>query len=426
MRPESHGRREAPPVRNRPELPQNDAASGGPASQVRTSPFDGYRARMPIPRPEFTIGIEEEYLLVDPLTRDLVRDPPEALIAKVAEVIGSGQVGPEFLRSQIEVGTKVCASLREAREDLASLRSAVADIAHQHGLAPIAVSTHPFASWRDQLTTDQDRYMTLARDMRSVMRRLVICGMHVHVGVSNDDLLIDLMNQLAYFLPHILALSCSSPFWHGVDTGLKSYRRSVFRAPPRTGLPETFSSWSEYQRHVNVLVETASIEDASKIWWDIRPSPRYPTLEMRVADICTTLDDGIAVAAVFLCLLSMLYRRRLENQRWRSYARLLVDENMWLAQRDGTSGELIDFGKSERVPFPDLLEEIIELTLPDAEQLGCVAELSQSRRIVERGTSADRQLRVYHDAVRGGADERQALDAVVDWAIAETSLIERD
>ncbi|HEY5578087.1 MAG TPA: carboxylate-amine ligase, partial [Acidimicrobiia bacterium] len=274
-----------------------------------------------MPRPEFTVGIEEEYLLVDPKTRDLVRDPPEELMARVAEVIGEGQVGPEFLRSQIEVGTKVCDTLTEAQSELCRLRRAVATIADEYGAAPIAVSTHPFASWRDQLTTDRERYVTLARDMGTVMRRLVICGMHVHVGVSDNDLRIDLINQLSYFLPHILALSCSSPFWHGMDTGLKSYRRSVFRAPPRTGLPEMFSSWSEYERHVRVLVETGSIEDASKIWWDVRPSVRYPTIEMRVADICTTLADGVAVAAVFLCILGMLYRLRLENQRWRSYAR---------------------------------------------------------------------------------------------------------
>ncbi|MFQ5967008.1 MAG: carboxylate-amine ligase [Acidimicrobiia bacterium] len=370
--------------------------------------------------PEFTIGIEEEYLLVDPESRDLERDPPEELIARISEVIGAGQVTPEFLRSQVEVGTKVCDTLSEAATELAALRSAVADIAHDHGLAPIAVSTHPFSSWREQLTTDKERYLALARDMRSVMQRLVICGMHVHVGVSDDDLRIDLMNQLAYFLPHILALSCSSPFWHGIDTGLKSYRRSVFRAPPRTGLPEFFSDWSEYQRHVNVLVETGCIEDASKLWWDIRPSVRYPTLEMRVADICTNLDDGLAVAAVFVCLLSMLYRRRLENQRWRSYARMLIDENMWLAQRDGTSGELIDFGKSERVVFPSLLEEIIEITAEDADRLGCKEQVEHTRVILQRGTSADRQLAVFEKAVADGADEPEALNAVVDWAISET------
>ena len=375
---------------------------------------------MAISKPEFTIGIEEEYLLVDPESRDLVRDPPEELIARIREVIGEGQVTPEFLRSQVEVGTKVCTTVGEAASELASLRSAVAEIAHNHGLAPIAVSTHPFASWREQLTTDQDRYLALARDMRSVMQRLVICGMHVHVGVSDDDLRIDLMNQLAYFLPHILALSTSSPFWHGIDTGLKSYRRSVFRVPPRTGLPEFFSDWSEYQRHVNVLVETDCIEDASKLWWDIRPSTRYPTLELRVPDICTNLADGVAVAAVFVCLVSMLYRRRLENQRWRAYARMLIDENLWMAQRDGTGGELIDFGKSERVAFPDLLEELIALVAEDAEQLGCTDELLHARQIVQRGTSADRQLAVYNKALADGADDSEALNAVVDWAISET------
>jgi carboxylate-amine ligase len=384
----------------------------GSAKPIRRGP-------MPLPKPEFTIGIEEEYLLIDPETRELVRDPPADLMTESEEQI-EGQVGPEFLRSQIEVGTKICSTIQEARDDLGRLRRAVVDVAAKHGLVPIAASTHPFASWREQLTTDRERYTALARDMRTVMRRLLVCGMHVHVGVSDDDLRIDLMNQMTYFLPHLLALSCSSPFWHGVDTGLQSYRKVVFKGPPRTGLPEQFSSWSEYQRHVNVLVETGCIEDASKVWWDIRPSVRYPTLEMRVADICTNIDDGLTIAALYVCLLSMLYRRRTENQRWRSYANMLVDENMWLAQRDGVSGSLIDFGKSELVPYRDLMEELIELIREDAEELDCVDEIEHVREIVRRGTSADHQLETYRTAVAGGADDHQAFNAVVDWVRTET------
>ena len=374
---------------------------------------------MAVPKPELTIGIEEEYLIVDPETRDLVRDPPAELMRESEREI-EGQVGPEFLRSQIEVGTRVCTSIDELRADLARLRKDVASVADRHGLAVMASSTHPFASWRDQMTTDQERYTALARDMRVVMQRLVISGMHVHAGVENDDLRIDLMNQVSYFLPHLLALSCSSPFWHGVDTGLKSYRRSIFRAPPRTGLPAHFESWSEYERHIDVLVETGSIEDASKVWWDIRPSARYPTIELRVADICTNLDEGITVATIYLCLLSMLYRRRTENQRWRSYSNFLVDENMWLAQRDGVSGSLIDFGKSEKVPYSDLVEEIIELVHDDAEQMGCVEELERARLIVKNGNSADRQLACYQQSLADGASEQEALRAVVDMLITET------
>ena len=284
----------------------------------------------------------------------------------------------------------------------------------------IAASTHPFAQWADQLTTDNERYQILAEDLQSVVRRLVICGMHVHVGIGDDDLRIDLMNQVSYFLPHLLALSASSPFWHGNQTGLKSYRMSVFKALPRTGLPEAFNSWSEYRRHVNVLVEAGLIEDATKLWWDIRPSDRYPTLEMRIADICTTIDDGITVASIYLSLLHMLYRRRRVNQRWRTYADMLVEENIWRAQRYGIEGSLMDFGIGALVPYAELVEELIDLVHEDAVELGCLAEVEHARDIVARGTSADRQLRAYREALDGGADEETALQRVVDLLIDES------
>ena len=374
---------------------------------------------MAIPKPEFTIGIEEEYLLVDRATRDLVQDPPESVMKDAVDRLES-QVGHEFLRSQIEVGTRVCSTVQEARQELARLRSVVAEVAEQHDYAMIAASTHPFAEWGDQLTTDNERYHVLAQDLQVVVRRLVICGMHVHVGIGDDDLRIDLMNQVSYFLPHLLALSASSPFWHGRNTGLKSYRMSVFKALPRTGLPEVFSSWSEYRRHVDVLVEAGLIEDATKLWWDIRPSERYPTLEMRISDICTTLDDGITVAALFLSLLHMLYRRRRLNQRWRTYADMLVEENVWRAQRYGVGGSLMDFGLGELVPYSELVEELIDLVRKDADELGCVAEVEHAREIVARGTSADRQLRVYNDALAAGADDHEALRAVVDLLIDDS------
>ena len=374
---------------------------------------------MAIPKPEFTIGIEEEYLLVDRETRNLVQDPPESVMQDAVSRL-EGQVAHEFLRSQIEVGTRICSTIQEARADLARLRRAVADVAGLHDYAMIAASTHPFAEWGDQLTTDNERYHVLAEDLQAVVRRLVICGMHVHVGIGNNDLRIDLMNQVSYFVPHLLALSASSPFWHGRDTGLKSYRMSVFKALPRTGLPEVFSSWSEYRRHVDVLVEAGLIEDATKLWWDVRPSERYPTLEMRISDVCTTIDDGITVAALYLSLLHMLYRRRRLNQRWRTYADMLVEENVWRAQRYGIEGSLMDFGLGELVPYPDLIEELIELVAKDADELGCVAEVEHAREIVARGTSADRQLEAYRQALAGGADESEALQAVVDLLIGDS------
>ena len=374
---------------------------------------------MAIPKPEFTIGIEEEYLLVDRESRNLVRDPPESVMESAVRRL-EAQVGHEFLRSQVEVGTRICSTIQEAREDLARLRKAVAEVAEQHGLAMIAASTHPFAEWGDQLTTDNERYHVLAQDLQAVVRRLVICGMHVHVGIGDDDLRIDLMNQVSYFVPHLLALSASSPFWHGRDTGLKSYRMSVFKALPRTGLPEQFSSWSEYRRHVDVLVEAGLIEDATKLWWDVRPSDRYPTLEMRISDVCTTIDDGITVAALYLSLLHMLYRRRRLNQRWRTYADMLVEENLWRAQRYGVEGALMDFGIGELIPYRDLVDELIELVSKDADELGCVAEVEHAREIVARGTSADRQLQVYREAQSAGADNEEALRAVVDLLIHDS------
>lgn len=369
--------------------------------------------------PSFTIGIEEEYFLVSRQSRDIVAEPPDGMMEDCLGLL-EGQVGPEFLRSQIEVGTRVCSSLAEARTDLARLRATVAAVADRHGLAPLAASTHPFAQWDAQKPTDKERYSLLAQDLQGVGRRLVICGMHVHVGIEDEEQRIDLMNQVAYFLPHLLALSTSSPFWRSRDTGLKSYRISVFNELPRTGLPEYFDSWGEYQRQVNRLVRAGLIEDASKLWWDIRPSARFPTLEMRITDVCTRLDDAIAIAAIFRCLLRMLYRLRRRNQRWRIYPRMLVDENRWRAQRYGLDAGLVDFGRGEVVPYPHLLEELLDLIAEDAAFFGCEAEAAAARSILARGTSAHRQLAVYRKALEAGAMPGEALRAVVDGVIAET------
>jgi carboxylate-amine ligase len=329
---------------------------------------------MAVQRPAFTIGIEEEYLLVDPDTRDLMRDPGAQVMDECSAILGS-QVSPEFLKAQVEVGTRVAPTVADARRDLRRLRTALFEVVDRHGLALIAASTHPFADWADQQVTERDRYLLLAKDLQVVVRRLVICGMHVHVGIEDPDLRIDLMSQASYFLPHLLALSTSSPFWHGMESGLKSYRMSVFHSLPRTGLPEQFSSWAEYQRHVDALVDPGLIEDATKLWWDIRPSARYPTIEMRISDVCTRIEDGITIAALFQSIMAMLYRRRAHNQRWRTYATMLVSENVWRAQRYGVEGSLMDFGKGELVPYRDLVEELIGLVAEDAAELGCLAEL---------------------------------------------------
>ncbi|MEQ8206675.1 MAG: carboxylate-amine ligase [Woeseia sp.] len=369
--------------------------------------------------PEFTIGVEEEYLLVDKETRGLAVDPPDSFLGDCEAECGS-QVTTELLRSQVEVGTKVCSNVQEAREDLARLRRIIIDVADRHGLAPIAASTHPFSRWVDQKHTEKDRYEALTNEMAGAARRMVICGMHVHVGIGANDLRIDLMNQMSYFLPHLLALSCSSPFWEGLDTGLKSYRLTIFDALPRTGLPERFQSYAEYQRHVDILVNAGMIEDSTKIWWDLRPSGRYPTLETRIMDVCTRLDDAVALAALLLCLLRMLYRLRIGNQRWRQYTPMLIRENRWRAMRYSYDEGMIDFAKGELVPFTDLLEEILELTAEDADALGCTNEVATVRDIIKRGTSAHRQRQVHAEAVADGKDQDECLRAVVDALIEDT------
>mgnify|MGYP002082843646 CR=1 FL=1 len=369
--------------------------------------------------PPFTIGIEEEYLLVDRQTRDVAREPPEALFEACQARI-TGLVQHEFLKAQIEVNTEVCANTAEARANLAALRRTVAEVADEYGLAPIAASTHPFSRWTDQLHTDKERYNVIAHDLQTVVRRLMICGMHVHVGIGDDELRLDLMNQVTYFLPHLLAFSTSSPFWQGEDTGLKSYRLSVFDELPRTGIPNVFDSWAEYQRHVDVLVGAGLIEDATKLWWDVRPSARFPTLEMRLADVCTRIDDAVSVAALLVCVLRMLFRLKKANQRWRQYASMLIEENRWRAQRYGLDEGLVDFGKGRIVPCARLLDEIIELVREDAEVLGCVKEINHLRTIMETGTSAHRQLAAFAEALAQGASRPEALRAVVDMLIAET------
>ncbi len=369
--------------------------------------------------PSLTLGIEEEYLLVDAETLDLVEEAPAGLMEQAEREL-SGQVSPEFLQCQIEVETGVCETVGQARAELAHLRRTLARIAHEHGVELIAASTHPFADWARMRFTKKQRYRQLAEDLQGVGRRLLICGMHVHVGVEQEDLRIDLFNQLAYFLPHMLALSTSSPFWQGRDMGLNSYRLTVFDTLPRTGLPPRFASWGEYQRAVDVLINAGIIEDGTKIWWDLRPSARFPTLESRICDVCTLLDDTVAIAALVQSLVRMLYRLRRNNQRWRHYESFLIEENRWRAQRYGVHGSLIDFGKGELVEYARLLAELQQLLAEDAEALGCAAELQSASRIIERGTSADRQRDAFDEARRQDADEREAAREVVRLLIRET------
>jgi carboxylate-amine ligase len=365
--------------------------------------------------PAFSLGLEEEYLLVDLATLDLVSEPPSELLQRcIAET--DGRVSPEFLRSQLEVKTTVCGSVASMRRELSLLRRKVCEVAADYGIAPVAASTHPFARAPHRPAyTDQERYAAIAREVQGGVRRMLICGMHVHVGLDDDDLRIDVMNQLSYFVPHLLALSCSSPFWEGDDSGLQSFRLMLLSSLPRTGLPERFVSYGEFRRHLDALVRNGLIEDSTKIWWDIRPSSRYPTLETRIFDCCTHLDDAVCLAALNLALVRMLYRLRRENKSWRHYPRMLIAENRWRAMRFGADATLLDLARGELVPFAELLEELLALVHEDAVALDCLAETEHARAILRRGTSAHQQLDVYQVARRQGATANEALSAVVAW-----------
>ncbi|MFV0474770.1 MAG: carboxylate-amine ligase, partial [Pikeienuella sp.] len=346
--------------------------------------------------PPFTIGVEEEYLLVDRETLSLAAAPEGLMAACAAEL--EGRVSPEFLQCQIEVGTRVCADIGAAREDLRRLRAVVSREAAKRGLAPIAAGCHPFADWKEQRHTEKDRYRELEQAMAGVARRLLICGMHVHVGLgegpAGDALRVDLLPQFSYFLPHLLAMSCSSPFWQGADTGLSSYRLSVFDGMPRTGLPPELASWGEYLRMLSIMTDIGVIEDGSKIWWDLRPSHRFPTLESRICDSCPLLEDALTSAAVTQALMRMLWRLKTGNQRWRVYDRFLIAENRWRAQRYGMGEGLIDFGRGEILPFAALAEEIVALVEEDAAALGSSDEVARLTALAASGNGADRQRRV--------------------------------
>lgn len=365
----------------------------------------------------FTLGIEEEYLLVDRETGELT-PTPDAMFEACRADLGE-RVSPEYLRCQVEIGTGICANITAARDELRELRGSIARNAAAFGLAPIAASCHPFANWRDQLHTDKERYNTLRHDLGAVVRRMLICGMHVHVGIANDAQRIDLMNQFSYFLPHLLALSGSSPFWLGEDTGLSSYRLTVFGNLPRTGLPPRLDGWGAFERSVSALADLGIIEDGSKIWWDLRPSSRFPTLETRICDANPRLETTLTIAALIQATSRMLMRLAQRNQRWRIYDNFLVSENRWRAIRYGTSEGLIDFGTRTIVPFDQLIEEWIETVAEDAEALGCLPEVEHARVIVREGNSADAQRQRHAAALAAGASPDAAMRAVVHSLIAD-------
>lgn len=380
---------------------------------------------MSVPPQPLTMGIEEEYQIIDPVTRDL-RTYISELLTQDQQRPKKLNLKPELMQSQVEVGSHICRNIKEARQEVVRLRRETLELAAENGLLIAAASTHPFARWEDQVITEGTRYKELLDDMQGVARQLLIFGMHVHVGFNDDpesrELLIEIMNQSRYFIPHLLALSTSSPFWRGYNTGLKSYRSVIFESLPRTGIPHSFDSWASYKGYEQTLERVGAfgkLDKRAKIWWDIRPHPIYGTLEFRISDICTTVDECICIAALFQAICAKLIRLRRQNMSWRHYRHVHITENKWRAVRYGISGELIDFGIEQSVPFHVLAEELLELLDDIVDELDSRDEVAYVNTILREGTSADRQLRVYHE--HGGDDNREeALRAVVDNLVVET------
>ncbi|HVO69181.1 MAG TPA: carboxylate-amine ligase [Aggregatilineaceae bacterium] len=392
-----------------------------------------------MPTAPLTIGIEEEYQIIDPQTRELTSYVQEMM--NYGRVVLGAQLRQEFMQSQIEVGSHICRSIREAYQEIIRLRRTVTELAEQVGCKIVAASTHPFSHWQDQEISEGARYDDLATEMRDAARRLLIFGMHVHLGFGKTSeayqLTVDIMNQLRYFLPHILALTTSSPFWQGRDTGLKSYRSLVFENMPRSGIPPQFSSYAEYEHYVDLMGRVGSLGrradtlkeasarigagDPTKIWWDARPHPDLGTLEVRICDMCTHLDDAIAIAALIQALTAKLIKLRNHNMSWRIYRGVFIQENKWRAVRYGIDGKLIDFGAEIEVPMRFLAQELLDVVDDVVDDLGSRSEINHVKTILDRGTSADQQLKVYRHALAGGASQQEALFAVVDHLIEETA-----
>jgi carboxylate-amine ligase len=364
---------------------------------------------------QFTIGVEEEFQIVDPDTWEL-RSHVSQLIASSTPSLGD-QIKSELHQSIVEVGTRICQDVGELRTDMNRIREQLSAAAERVGLRVAAAATHPFSDWKDQVISPGERYEHIVEELQQLARSLLIFGLHVHVAVPDRATAIDLMNAARYFLPHLLALSTSSPFWMGRDTGLKSYRTAVFRRFPRTGVPDHFGSWGDYESYIKLLLDLNCIDDAKKIWWDVRPHPTFGTLEFRVCDVPTRVDESIALAALTQAIVVKLHRLYTKNMGFRLYRRALIDENKWRASRWGIDGKLIDFGKRKEVPMRDLAEELIEFVDDVVDDLGSREEVAYVRTILRDGTSADRQLAVYK---RTGD-----LKAVVQHLVEETSASSR-
>jgi carboxylate-amine ligase len=359
----------------------------------------------------FTLGIEEEFQIIDPETREL-RSHIQQILAD-GKMILKEQVKPELHQSIVELGTEVCTHARAARQQVLRLRSELAKLAARDGLMIASAGTHPFSHWMDQLITVHERYATIVKDMQQVARCILVFGLHVHVGIPDREEAIDIMNQARYFLPHLYALSVNSPFWLGQNTGLKAYRQTIFERLPRTGIPDAFESLSEYEDYLKLLVSTNCIDNAKKIWWDVRLHPFFDTIEFRICDAQSRVDDTIALAALMQAIVCKLQKLRRDNVTFRSYPKRLLDENRWRASRYGLDGKLIDFGRKCEVEERELLHEMLEFVSTEVEELGNKAEIAHIERIMREGTGADRQLTVW--------ERTQDMKAVVDQIVAETN-----
>jgi glutamate---cysteine ligase / carboxylate-amine ligase len=358
----------------------------------------------------YTLGIEEEFAIVDPETRELRSHIQEIL--EGGKILLKEQIKPEMHQSVVELGTEICPDIKCAREHVTDLRSKLASLAGERGLKIASAGTHPFSHWRDQLITEGERYQQILRDMQTLARANLIFGLHVHVGIPNREAAIHVMNQARYFLPHIYALSVNSPFWVGRDTGLKGYRLKVFERFPRTGIPDAFESLSEYEDYCKLLVKTGCIDNPKKIWWDIRLHPVFDTLEVRVCDAQSRVDDTLAIAGLIQAVISKLFKLLRRNTTFRLYRRRLLDENRWRATRYGIEGSLIDFGREAEVQTRSLLNELLEFISTEVNELGSQREMAHIERIMREGTGADRQLAVFA--------KTQDIKAVVDQIVAET------
>lgn len=362
-------------------------------------------------QPSFTLGIEEEYQIIDPETRDLRSHIATEMLAQ-GKLRLEERVKAELHQSVIEVGTRVCHNIQEAAEDLYDLRRNMIRLAEEHGLLLVAGATHPFADWRTQEIYPDPRYAQVVEDLQLVARSNLIFGLHVHVGIEDREVAIRVMNSMRYFLPHILALSTNSPFWLGMDTGYKSYRAKVFEHFPRTNLPDAFNSYAEFENYVGLLIKTNCIDNAKKIWWDIRPHPFFNTIEVRICDIPMRAEESIAIAALIQATAAKLYWLHARNVDYRAYSRALLMENKFRAVRYGLDGKLIDFGKQEEVPLRDLIGEYLEFLGEVVPGLGSEKEIGYVRQMLTQGSGADRQLKVYR--------ETGDLKAVVDYMVEET------